>query len=188
MEEIGFKNKTDIELYNEFLNGDKEAFNQIILRYRKDVISFLWRYIKNVEIAEDLAQDTFLYMYINKKEYDFKYSLKTYLFTISKCRAINWIKKEKKNLKVEFDERYMTNNNIEDLDETLLRKENAKNIHKAMSNLKAEYETVIYLKDFQGMSYKEICKIMNKTMPQVKVLIHRARKALAKMIKKEGNI
>ena len=68
MEEIGFKNKTDIELYNEFLNGDKEAFNQIILRYRKDVISFLWRYIKNVEIAEDLAQDTFLYMYINKKE------------------------------------------------------------------------------------------------------------------------
>ncbi len=188
LKELSLENKTDVELYNKFLNGNKEAFNQIILRYRKVLMSFLYRYVKNVEIAEDLAQDTFLYMYINKKEYDFKYSLKTYLFTVAKCRAINWIKKEKKNVKVEFDEKYMTNNTIIDLDESLIKKEDIKVIYSAMSKLKTEYETIIYLKDFQGMSYKEICKIMNKTMPQVKVLIHRARKSLAKLIKKEGNI
>lgn len=85
-------------------------------------------------------------------------------------------KKEKKNLKVEFDERYMTNHTIIDLDESLIKKENIKVMYGVMSKLKTEYETVIYLKDFQGMSYKEICKIMNKTMPQIKVLIHRARK------------
>lgn len=188
MKKISLENKTDIEVYNEFLCGNKDAFNQIILRYRKVLISFLWRYVKNIEIAEDLAQDTFLYMYINKKEYDFKYSLKTYLFTVAKCRAINWIKKEKKNLKEEFDEKYMTNSNIVDLDENLTKKENIKAIYNSMLKLKTEYETVIYLKDFQGMSYKEICKIMNKTMPQVKILLHRARKALAKLIEKEGKI
>lgn len=96
LKKISLENKTDVELYNEFLNGSKEAFNQIIIRYRKSLISFLYRYVKSIETAEDLTQDTFLYMYINKKEYDFKYSLKTYLFTVAKCRAINWIKKKRK--------------------------------------------------------------------------------------------
>lgn len=189
VKETNLQDKTDVELYNEFLSGNKEAFNLIILRYRKVLISFLWRYVKNIEIAEDLTQDTFLYVYVNKKEYDFKYSLKTYMFTVAKCRAINWIKKEKKNVKVEFNEKYIASSNaIMDLDETLTKKEDIKAIHDAMSKLKPEYETVIYLKDFQGMSYKEICKILNKTMPQVKVLIHRAKRSLAKLIKKEDNI
>ena len=44
-------------------------------------------YVKNIEIAEDIAQDSFMYMIINKVEYDFKYSFKTYLYTIAKSRC-----------------------------------------------------------------------------------------------------
>ena len=64
--------KTDIELYKDFCNGSKEAFNIIIQRYRKPLIAFIMRYVKNIEVSEDLAQDAFLYMLVNKKEYDFK--------------------------------------------------------------------------------------------------------------------
>ena len=54
-----------------------------------------------------------------------------------------------------------------------------------MSKMKTEYQTIIYLRDFEEFKYNEICTILNKTMPQVKSLLHRARKQLKKIIKKE---
>lgn len=82
--------KSDQELYLAFLKNDNEAFTTLVKKYRKVLISFIIKYVKNIEIAEDLAQDTFVYMLINKKEYDFKYTFKTYLYTIAKSRAINY--------------------------------------------------------------------------------------------------
>lgn len=178
--------KTDIQLYKSFLNGNKEAFNNIIQRYMKSLISFIMGYVRNQDVAEDLAQDTFLYVLINKKEYDFKYTLKTYLYTIAKCRAINYLKRNKK--RISFEEQYIYDLDITDLNENLIRKEQNEKIKNAIKKLKYDYQIVIYLKDYQEFQYKEICKILNKTMPQTKMLIHRARKALKKILNKEGII
>ena len=114
-EDIEIDRKTDAELYKEFLNGKEEAFNNIIRKYRKPLISFIMRFIKNIEVAEDIAQDTFVYVLINKTEYDFKYSLKTYLYTIAKCRAINYLKRERKV--VSYDEAYMREKGVARSDE-----------------------------------------------------------------------
>lgn len=182
--------KSDQELYLLFLKNDNEAFNMLVKKYRKYLISFIIKYVKNIEIAEDLAQDAFVYMLINKKEYDFKYTFKTYLYTIAKSRAINYLKKEKK--KIIFDESYMLNNDIESfeetLDATLIRKEKYEILYKNLKNLKQDYKLAIYLADFQGFKYEEISRILNKTLPQTKMLIHRARKALKKLLKKEENL
>ena len=182
--------KSDQELYLLFLKNDNEAFNMLVKKYRKSLISFIIKYVKNIEIAEDLAQDAFVYMLINKKEYDFKYTFKTYLYTIAKSRAINYLKKEKK--KIIFDESYMLNNDIESfeetLDATLIRKEKYKLLYKNLKNLKQDYKLAIYLADFQGFKYEEISRILNKTLPQTKMLIHRARKALKKLLKKEEKL
>ena len=176
--------KTDIELYKDFCNGSKEAFNIIIQRYRKPLIAFIMRYVKNIEVSEDLAQDAFLYMLVNKKEYDFKYSLKTYLYTIAKCRAINYLKKQ--NKQTVFDESYILDlYNENDMDDNLIKKEQYRLLYDNLKKLKQEYQIAIYLVDFQGFEYKEVCKILNKTMPQTKMLIHRARKALNKLLRKE---
>lgn len=180
-------NRTDIELYKDFLNGNKDSFNVIIQRYRKPLIAFIMKYVKNIEVSEDLAQDTFLYMLVNKKEYDFKYTLKTYLYTIAKCRSINYLKKQ--NKKIVFDESYIVDLDIEhtedDMDNTLIKKEEYQLLYDTLKKLKHEYQIAIYLADFQGFQYKEISKILNKTMPQTKMLIHRARKSLNKLLRKE---
>ena len=185
-EDLILKDKTDINLYKEFIDGSKEAFNEIVNRYRNTLILFILRYVKNVEIAEDLAQDTFVYVLINKKEYDFKYSLKTYLFTIAKCRAINYIKKQKRN--VQFSDMILEDLHIMDMDESLIKKENKEIILNALSKIKIEYQILIYLRDIQGFNYKEICKILDKTMAQVKISIYRARKSLEKVLREEGEI
>lgn len=138
--------KSDQELYLAFLKNDNEAFNTLVKKYRKVLISFIIKYVKNIEIAEDLAQDTFVYMLINKKEYDFKYTFKTYLYTIAKSRAINYLKKEKR--KIIFDESYMLDNDIEfyeeNLDATLIKKENYEILYKNLKRLKQDYKLAIY--------------------------------------------
>lgn len=182
--------KTDIELYKEFLNGNKDSFNIIIQKYHKHLINFIIKYVKNYEVAEDLAQDTFVYILINKKEYDFKYSLKTYLFTIAKCRALNYLKK--KNNKIILDESYIDTYEVEDfyndMDTNLIKKENYKLLYKNLKKLKQDYQIAIYLADFQGFRYDEISKVLNKTLPQTKMLIHRARKALNVLLRKENKL
>ena len=182
-EDIEIDRKTDAELYKEFLNGNEEAFNNIIRKYRKPLISFISRFVKSVEVAEDIAQDTFVYVLMNKTEYDFKYSLKTYLYTIAKCRAINYLKRERKV--VSYDEAYMREKEETYIDEDLIKEENKKEIYEAIGKLKKSYQIVIYLKDIEGLKYKEISRILNKTVPQLKMMTHRARKSLEKTMRKE---
>lgn len=174
--------KNDIQLYQEFLEGNMQSFNEIIKKYRKELICFICRYVKKVDIAEDISQDTFVYMLVNKKEYDFKYSLKTYIYTIAKCRAINYLKKHKREIQMDEEQYCYIHSEI---DESLIKDEDENKILKAIYKMKEDYQAVIFLKYFEDFQYKDICTILNKTMPQVKSLLHRARKQLQKTLKKE---
>ena len=73
----------------------------------------------------------------------------------------------------------------EELEEKVYKKERNQNIRNAIQKLKQDYQTAIYLADIEGLSYKEISHILNKNDGQVKILIHRARKSLEKVIRKE---
>ena len=174
--------KTDKELYLDFLNGNDKAFEEIMIRYKDKLINFIIRYVKNFEVAEDLSQDTFVYVLINRKEYDFKYSLKTYLFLIAKCRAINYINRQKRIVK--FDESYIKNQeeNIR-VEDKLIKEEDKREVMQAFEKLKPEYQLALLLKDIENFKYKDICKILDKNLSQVKILIHRARKSLEKKLK-----
>ena len=168
--------KTDKELYHEFLQENMTSFEEIIIRHKDKLIYFIMRYVKNIDIAEDLAQDVFVYILIHRQSYDFNYSLKTYLFTIAKSKSLNYLKRENKI--TNLDENSITD--LQDLEE---RKNNLKI---AMQKLKPEYQNAIYLADIEELSYKEISQIMKKPESSIKVLIHRARKNLKEILKKEA--
>ncbi len=170
----------DKELYKQFLKGNMTAFEEIVIKHKDRLIYFIMQYVKNFEVAEDLAQDAFVYILINKKEYDFKYSLKTYLYTIAKSRAINYLKKERRIVPLIND--LMDDQAIE---ENIYRKEIKQNVRKAIKKLKPEYQSAIYLADIEELSYREISKILTKSMPQVKILIYRARRKLEEILKRE---
>ena len=174
--------KTDKILYKEFLLGNQESFEKIVIRHKDSIIYFIQRYVKSLDIAEDLAQDVFVYILINKKNYKFEYSLKTYLYTIAKSKALNYIKREKRI--IELDEEQFED--LEELEEKVFKNERAENLRKAIQKLKTEYQNAIYLADIEELSYKEIGHILNKTDGSVKVLIHRARKALEQIVLEEG--
>ena len=175
--------QTDEILYKRFLiGGDKEAFNELIIKHRKPLTNFIRYYIKDKDIAEDIAQDSFLYMIINKKDYDFKYSFKTYLYTIAKSRTLNYLKKEKKKIYLnDIDlENMVAEINVED---EVVNNYDKEKIRDAIKQLKKEFQIIIALYYFQGFKYKEISEIMNISMSKTKMAINRAKKYIKKILK-----
>ncbi len=170
----------DKTLYRQFVQGYNAAFEQVIDKYMPNVVSFAQRYVKRLDIAEEVAQDVFVYLLVNKKEYDFKYSLKTYLFTIAKSRAINYLRREKIYVYAEDNLEYIYDNS------QIINADSNIDLMLTIEKLPQKYQTVIFLADIEKMKYKEICQVLNKTLPQVKMLIYRARKELKKIIEKEG--
>lgn len=172
----------DKRLYNDFILGNNDAFEQIMNKYRENLIYFIQRIVKSFDVAEDIAQDVFVYVLINKKEYDFKYTLKTYLYTIGRSRAINYLKKEKRCVSLNLEKQ----GNYE-IDEIMFLNERKRNLKESINKLLPQHQLVIYLAEIEELPYKEICKIMNKSMVQIKMLIYRARKNLKIILGKESN-
>lgn len=176
--------ETDKELYKEYLKGNKQAFEKLVIRHKDHIIYFISRYTKNTDIAEDISQDVFVYLLLHKEQYDFKYSFKTYLYMIAKCRALNYLKSEKKVLPItDYNNLYIENN---DLEEIVYKNQKSNYIRKVINKLKPDYQAVICLASIEGFKYKEIAKIMDKNVGQVKVMLNRAKKKLKEKLEEEG--
>lgn len=171
----------DKKWYQQFLEGNQESFEKIVMKHKDRLIYFIQRYVKRIEIAEEIAQDVFVYLLLHKEKYNFQYSLTTYLYLIGKSKAITYLKREKRIVwmgEMDFQE-------IEELEEKVCQKERRENLLKDIKTLKQTYQMAIYLADFERLSYSEIAKILQKNLGQVKVLIYRARKSLEKQVRKE---
>lgn len=103
---------------------------------------------------------------------------------IAKCRALNYIKKENKILNIEEYENIKIEEN--NLEEIIFRNEKNENIKNIIKKLKPDYQEIIYLTTYEGFKYREVAKIMNKNMGQVKALLNRAKKKLKELLEKEG--
>lgn len=171
-------------MYNDYLNGDENAFELLYNRYKSKIQYFIFNIIKDYEKAEDITQEVFLYIFQNnlKIECSFKY----YIYLISKSRAFTYINKETR--RTEIVEEYITSNNEihEDVLETIVRNENKKEILNALNKLDDKYKNVLYLVMIEGLSYKETSKILGETMPNTKSLIHRGKKQLRAILVKKG--
>lgn len=180
---ISSETYNDNEYYARFLNGDKEAFEYLVLSYKDKLIYFLNRYVHNITIAEDLAQDAFVEVYVHKERFQLKGSFKTYLYTIGRNKAVDYIRRNERML---FVAEYPEEAQEDALLDGLIKEEQKRHLHEAMKQLKNDYQAAISLIDIEGMSYAEAARILKKTDGQIKILIHRARKSLGKILEKEG--
>ena len=178
---------TDWECYEAFLAGKIEGFEELVLRYKNPLIYFLCRYVEDVMTAEDLAQDAFVEIYVHKERFEKEKNFKTYLFTIGRNKAVDYLRKNKdivsfvEELPEQEDEK-------QELEQLVLQKEDTFSLAKAVRKLKQEYQLAITLVDLEEMSYADAAKVLHKTIPQMKVLLHRARKALARQLEREGYV
>lgn len=174
----------DKELYKRFLSGDSKSLDELIERHRKDVIYFIQKYVGDYFLAEDISQEVFVYLLQHKHVYKLEYTFKTYLFTIAKSRAINYLKRNKKMDFIEDNmERILSD--IRYVEDEVFKNEDTDMVRRAIRKLKKEHQVAIYLVDLRGLSYKELAIVLDKSMVQVKALIHNARKRLKEVLEEE---
>ncbi len=175
----------DKKLYKDYLNGETKAFEILYLKYKDKIKYFVFNIVKDIEKAEDITQETFMYILKNKikDEYSFKYSI----FMIARSRAINELKSSKRREKIDREylifEEYKTD---QDALEILEKQEEREEILNAIDSLDEKYRNVIYLNKIEEMSYKEIADIYKLSIQNVKNLIHRGKIELRKILIKKG--
>ena len=162
-----------------FLEGDESAFEEIMNEYRHGLMFFINRYVRNIEVAEDIAADVFAYLIFKPKKYDFKVSLKTYLYMLGRSRALDWLRKESRRTHLPLESLYSEpSDNNDSLEDIVILDEEKRRLHKAIESLPKDYQTAVHLVYFEGLKYEETAKIMKLSKKQIENIIYRAKKTL----------
>ena len=174
------------ECYKRFLSGDKRAIEIIIRDYKDGLVFYIYSLVGDIHRAEELAIDTFIKLFYKQPEFKEKCSFKTWLFSIGRYTAIDYIRKNKRVSEVSIhDVSYITDE--ENLERDYIRDEERYKLRKTINKLKPEYSQVLYLIFFEGFDTGEAAKIMGKSNKQITDLLYRAKAALKKEIEKEGD-
>ncbi len=174
------------EYYLRFLGGDDFGIIEIIKEYKDGLMLFLNRYVNSIHIAEELAEDTFVVLATKKPRFSPKYSFKTWLYTIGRNAAVNYLKQNNRISAVSPDELEKTLCDEINLEQDYLKEEQKIIIHRSLSKINGDYSKVLYLKFFEEMTNAQIAKIMKKSARQTENLIYHAKKALKTELNKEG--
>ena len=174
--------------YRRFLNGDESAFDEIMKELFDNLVFFIDRYVHDIHAAEDIAIDAFSDLVVNKHRYNFKVTLKTYLFMLGRSRALNYIKHRKVINFVELTEADNTSAEQETLEEIILSDERKRIVNNALELLPDDMRVVVHLIYFEDLSYDEAAKVMKKNRKQVDNLLYRAKKELRIILGKDGEL
>lgn len=174
--------------YRRYLDGDETAFDEVLLLYRDNLTLFINRYVHDLDAAEDLAIDTFLHLIVHPQRYNFKTPLKTYLFMIGRCRALDYLKHRKKLTMVQWEEVQSELPQTPGIEENLLQDERKKMVNRAMKQLPDEMQTAVYLIYFEDLTYEDAARVMKKSKKQIANLLYRAKEKLRKILGKDGEL
>jgi len=181
---------TDEQLIRQFQQGDQEAYDEIVSRYRQPLYNFIYRIVGDAAYAEDLLQDTFIRLWLNKDSYREIARFSTWIYTI----AGNLAKTELRRQKVrrwfslsggKSDDRPMevADDDASSPAEDVQRSNILKRIDKEIQKLPVVFREVIILRDVQELSYDEISTILKIPLGTVKSRVNRGRQRLQKKLK-----
>ena len=172
--------------YRRFLNGDESAFDEIMQTLFDPLVFFIDRYVHDVQAAEDIAIDVFSDLVVNRHRYNFKVTLKTYLFMLGRSRALNYLKHRKVLTFTELSEAEAVADDRALLEELVLRDERKRAISNALAKLPGDMREAVHLCCLEALSYEEAARIMKKNRKQVDNLLYRAKKELRGILGKDG--
>ena len=172
--------------YRRFLDGDDKGLERIVRDYKDGLILYLNGFVSNISIAEELMEETFFKIITKKPRFNAKHSFKTWLYTIGRNVAIDYLRHNSKQLNVSMDdvEKYLQDEY--DLEKMYIIEERKIAVHRALKNLYSEYRQVLWLIYFEGFSNADAATVMKKNSRQMKNLLYRAKSALKSELDKEG--
>ena len=172
--------------YRRFLDGDDTGFAEIVKDYSDGLMLFLNGFVNNISVAEELADETFFRLITKKPHFTPKHTFKTWLYTIGRNVALNYIRKSSKLSSVPFDDLENVINDELDLERAYIAKEAKLQLLSALKKLNPDYRNCLWLVYFEDLSNSEAAFVMKKSQRQFKLLHFRAKSALKSTLEKDG--
>ena len=172
--------------YRRFLDGDESAFGELMKELFHGLVFFIDGFVHDTHAAEDIAIDTFSDLVVHRHRYNFKVSLKTYLYMVGRSRALDYLRHRKVIDHVELSEAGTLADESAALEELMLLDERKRMIHAAIARLPEDMRAAVHLIYFEEMTYEEAAKVMKKNRKQVDNLLYRAKKELRIILGKDG--
>lgn len=173
------------EAYRRFLMGDDYGLEQIIGIYKDSLIFFLMQYVKNPSVAEDLTEDTFVAIAVKKPKFHDDASFKTWLFTIARNKALNYLRSPWHRKRVTVEEAFIPTE-MDCPEKRLLQEERYRALYSAIKSLPKNQREMVYLFYFEDMSISEAASVIHKSRVQGSSILARARRNLRTILTEEG--
>ena len=175
----------DNELMLLLKQGNEEAFDILYEKYRNSVYRYIISLIGSCHEVEDLFHEVFLSIYKNRKSYAAIAKFKTYLFTVTRSKCIDFLRKKKiyiasmDEMEVDFAD---PAGNVQE--KNVFTAEVIEDYNRLLEDFAEETKTALVLRDIEMMDYKSIAEIMDRPLGSVKNMIHRGRAKIYNKLRK----
>ena len=183
---------SDKDLLNDVIDGNLDSFDLIVDRYKNRLMNFVFRFVKDHDVAEDIVQETFLRVFRKRRDYKAIANFSTWIFTIAGNLAKSELRRRKRWRFMSIDEKNEGESTFE-LPDTGMRPDRAtavrmldESVQEAIFSLQEKYKEALILRDIEGMSYQEIAEVTDVPVGTVKSRVNRARLKLQKKLKEHS--
>ena len=188
---IAVEDRTDEALLDGYVHGDREAFTELIGRYRNQLLHFLIRFLGSRSAAEDVFQETFIQVHLSAETFDVTRRFKPWLFTIAANKARDYHRKHGREPTVSLSapmNREQDGRPYVDLLEAdlpgptapILDAERSRLVKGVVDSMAAHLREILLLSYFQRLSYNQIADTLEIPLGTVKSRLHTAVAAFAK--------
>jgi RNA polymerase sigma-70 factor, ECF subfamily len=184
---------TDAEVMLRVKAGDQSAFDYLVQKYRRPLVSFMYRMARNTAVAEDLAQEVFLRVYRSRETYEASAKFTTWLYRIATNLAVNHARDtrhERPEVTVSLDEPDEETGTTLDVadgtvsaEEALVRRERMMAIRSRVEALPERQRLAVIMHKYQQMDYKQISEVLKLSESATKSLLFRAYETLREQLK-----
>jgi RNA polymerase sigma-70 factor (ECF subfamily) len=189
----GTEGYTDAEVMLRVKAGDQSAFDYLVQKYRRPLVSFMYRMARNTAAAEDLAQEVFLRVYRSRATYEASAKFTTWLYRIATNLAVNHARDtrhERPEVTVSLDEPDEETGTTLDVadgtitaEEALVRRERMLAIRSKVEALPERQKLAVMMHKYQQMDYKQIADVLKLSESATKSLLFRAYETLREQLR-----
>lgn len=176
--------RSDLELIQEFKNGNSNAFNLLVLRYQERIYWVVRRLLPDHDEADDVVQDVFVKVYRSLNSFKGDSSFYTWLYRIAMNLSLNEIRRKKTRKTFSLDDAVMQHESSEPLPvEQMEREEQTRLIKAAIERLPEKQKKVFVLRYYEELPYEEISKILKTSVGGLKANYFHAVKKIGEFVK-----
>jgi RNA polymerase sigma-70 factor, ECF subfamily len=190
MQNIG--SLSDAELISTAISGREASFEEIVRRYQRPIVSYIYRMLGNQDSALDVSQEVFIKVYNSLSKYSPEYKFSTWIYKIAHNAAIDFIRRNShytQSLELENEDgtfEFQIESKRPTPEQERERTEWRTEIEGVVNRLPNGYKELILLRHSQDMSYDEIAEITNLPLGTVKNRLFRAREMMREMFVEKG--